>query len=90
VRGFDGPCCLDFDDDLVFDDQVGEILADNYVVVNYVDGLLLDDGQPLLFKLVGEGSLVNLLEKSAAKALLTVKAPPIICSVVLSDRRSIV
>jgi hypothetical protein len=46
---------LEFDDDLVLDDHVGGIIANDHVVVKDHDSPLLDDAEPGLPHLVGKG-----------------------------------
>jgi hypothetical protein len=54
---------LAFDDDLVLDDQVGGIFADDHVVAKDHDSPLLDDAEPRLSRLVGKGVLVDLFNE---------------------------
>ena len=54
---------LEFDDDLVLDQQVGGKFANDNVVVKDDDPPLLDGAEPALSHFVGEGVLVDLFNE---------------------------
>jgi hypothetical protein len=54
---------LEFDDDLVLDQEVGGLFANDHVVIKDDDSPLLDDAEPALAHLVSQGVLVNLFNE---------------------------
>jgi hypothetical protein len=79
---------LEFDDDLVLDDQVGGIFADNHVVKKDHDSPLLDNAEPGLSQLVGKGISETFSTNPWPSALATLKAQKMIRPVTGSNSRA--
>src|SRR5476651_599789 len=83
---------LEFDDDLVLDQEVGGLFANDHVVIKDDDSPLLDDAEPALAHLVSKGVLVNLfnepMTERMSSVLATLQAHPMIRSVTGSNNNA--
>ena len=67
---------LEFDDDLVLDQQVGGKFANDNVVVKDDDSPLLDGAEPALSHFVGEGVLVDLFNEPMTERIGNPESAP--------------
>ncbi len=67
---------FEFDDDLILDQQVGCIFADNHVVVEEHDPPLLHDAEPGLSHLMRKGVLIDLLNEPMTERTGNAKSTP--------------
>jgi hypothetical protein len=76
LRGVRRVECLagfQLDDDCFLNHQIGDIVSDDNAVVVNRDTLLLRDRKPRFAQFMGQGVLVNLLQKPSAKRIQHVK-----------------
>jgi hypothetical protein len=73
-----GQCAdhLEFDDDLILDQQFSDIFANDHVVMKYADSPLLDNAEPALSHLMGKGILTGFLNEPMTQRIGTLESTP--------------
>ena len=79
---------LEFDDDLILDNQVGGISADDHIVTKDHDSPLLDDPEPGLSHLVGKGVLADPFNEPMTERICDPEAQPMIRPVTGCNNRA--